>query len=338
MRFPKLITFICLFVALIFLSCAKKTDVMLVEQVAKIPLPPAIPMAPKFHVIAYVPEWSIDMNSIQFDKLTHINYAFILPTVKGDLSPIGDVSALKQLIAKAHSNKVKVLASIGGWNHGDASAFISLSANESYRKNFISQILRLFETYSFDGVDIDWETPKLGVSDKNFTALIKELSTAVHNEKKIITIAVPPLNEPGIENEVLTHIDFLNIMAYDSFSNLLNHSPYSLVVDGLAYWKGRGLPSSKAILGVPFYGRARKDWDFTSYVLYKDILQKGGSATSDTFNGIGYNGIQTIKKKTEYALKEAGGVMIWELSADVAGSNSLLNALNEVVTSNTDKN
>lgn len=331
MRFPKLITFICLFVALIFLSCAKKTDAVLVEQVAEIPSLPAIPSAPKFNVIAYVPEWSIDIKSIQFEKLTHINYAFILPTAKGDLSPINDISALKQLITKAHSNKVKVLASIGGWNHGDASAFISLSANESYRKNFVNQIIRLFETYSFDGVDIDWETPKPGVSDKNFTTLIKELSIAVHNEKKILTIAVPPLNEPGIENEVLNHIDFLNIMAYDSFGSLLNHSPYSLVVDGLAYWKGRGLPSSKAILGVPFYGRARKDWDFTSYVLYKDILQKGGLATGDTFNGIGYNGIPTIKKKTEYALQEAGGVMIWELSADVVGPNSLLSALNEVV-------
>ena len=40
-----------------------------------------------------------------------------------------------------------------------------------------------------------------------------------------------------------------------------------------------------------------------------------------------YNNVSTIKKKTELAMKEASGVMIWQLSGDTTGDNSLLNAV-----------
>ena len=43
-----------------------------------------------------------------------------------------------------------------------------------------------------------------------------------------------------------------------------------------------------------------------------------------------YNGIATIKKKTAFALQNAGGVMIWELLGDADAEKSLLNAVDEV--------
>src|SRR5262245_1566636 len=39
-----------------------------------------------FKVIGYMPSWSGDVNQIQYDKLTHINYAFLLPTSSGGLT------------------------------------------------------------------------------------------------------------------------------------------------------------------------------------------------------------------------------------------------------------
>ena len=42
----------------------------------------------------------------------------------------------------------------------------------------------------------------------------------------------------------------------------------------------------------------------------------------------------TFKAKTQLALNETAGVMIWELSTDVAGSSSLLNAIDEVIQAN----
>ena len=46
-----------------------------------------------------------------------------------------------------------------------------------------------------------------------------------------------------------------------------------------------------------------------------------------------YNRIHTIKDKTKLAMKEAAGIMIWELTYDVPGRKSLLNAIYQAATS-----
>jgi len=94
----------------------------------------------------------------------------------------------------------------------------------------------------------------------------------------------------------------------------------------LNYWKGRGLPASKAVLGVPFYGR-------NSWETFAQLVNRGANPYADTYNGIGYNGITTIKNKTNLAWDQGGGIMIWELSGDFNANNpnSLLSAIHEVV-------
>ncbi len=43
-----------------------------------------------------------------------------------------------------------------------------------------------------------------------------------------------------------------------------------------------------------------------------------------------YNGIPTIKNKTQLAMKKAAGIMIWEITYDLpSGRKSLLNAIYE---------
>lgn len=56
----------------------------------------------------------------------------------------------------------------------------------------------------------------------------------------------------------------------------------------------------------------------------------GASANADTWSYYGYNGLPTIRSKTNLALDEAGGIMMWELSGDATGNNSLLSAIHEV--------
>ncbi len=48
-------------------------------------------------------------------------------------------------------------------------------------------------------------------------------------------------------------VDFLNIMAYDGPGQ--NHSSYEFAEEALNYWRQRGLPQNKTVLGVPFYSR-----------------------------------------------------------------------------------
>jgi hypothetical protein len=59
----------------------------------------------------------------------------------------------------------------------------------------------------------------------------------------------------------------------------------------------------------------------------------GASPNADVFqNKYGYNGIPTIKSKTNLAYDRAGGIMMWELSNDEnTGANSLVSAIHEVV-------
>jgi hypothetical protein len=51
---------------------------------------------------------------------------------------------------------------------------------------------------------------------------------------------------------------------------------------------------------------------------------------SDT---IYYNGPNTIRKKTKLAMEKTSGVMIWELTQDAPGNNSLLKVINQAVDS-----
>jgi hypothetical protein len=67
-------------------------------------------------------------------------------------------------------------------------------------------------------------------------------------------------------------------------------------------------------------------------VEYNTIIGDGASATLDVFSTFGYNGLLTMKSKTSYAMSTGGGVGIWELSGDATGTNSLLTAINQVVT------
>lgn len=279
-----------------------------------------------FRVVGYMPSWAGAVNQIQFNKLTHVNYAFILPTSTGGLAALENPSKLQSLVASGHAANVKVLIAVGGWNNGNDSAFESLAANSTYRTNFVNNLMNFVNQYNLDGVDMDWEYPDNGASANNYTLLMQQLSTQLHNNGKLLTAAVVSENGGSIQNAVFNAVDFLNIMAYDGGG--ANHSTYNFAVNSLNYWQGRGLATSKTNLGVPFYGRSS-----SSYNDYKDILSQGGSPNSDTFGNIGYNGIPTIKSKTNLAYDRVGGIMIWDLNADATGGNSLLSAINEVIVS-----
>ena len=60
-------------------------------------------------------------------------------------------------------------------------------------------------------------------------------------------------NADGIQEAVFDQVDFFNIMAYDGPGQ--NHSSYEFAEEALNYWRQRGLPQSKTVLGVPFYSR-----------------------------------------------------------------------------------
>lgn len=297
-----------------------------------------------FKVVAYYPSWRPDsqQSKLRFDILTHVNYAFAIPTSDGSLKPLENPSGAKKLIAGAHANGVKVLLSVGGWSDGDTlldPVFASATGTAAKRTQLVNAILNMCAEYGFDGVDLDWEYPRTSGTYRQYEQLVAELSRRLKAQGKLLTAAViggtsvqgtPYSESMAFTDTALADLDWINVMAYDGDEGS-GHSTYSFAVSCGRYWRDtRGVPAEKVVLGMPFYGRPGS-------VMYSAILKSDGSAAEkDTiwYQGkqIWYNGADTIAAKTGFALDELGGVMIWEITQDAAGTtDSLLSVIGETI-------
>ncbi|MBN1597117.1 MAG: hypothetical protein JW894_02390 [Bacteroidales bacterium] len=302
-----------------------------------------------------------DTSRFPFNKLTHINLAFVNPDVSGNFNRNFD--ALVPFIKAAHSHNVKVLYSIGGGASPEEYHEL-LKQNKTRQvliKNLVSKVLQ----YDVDGVDVDLElgyvfgpngmaisrsfpreNPAIPGTDPNYGIFIMELAKALRSHNKLITVALPSRPADVVTQEVLSQFDFIYIMSYDHTGQSRpdrpgHHSTYVDAMDDLDYYRfNLMVPKEKLILGVPFYGRGFGPGlsdPVIAYMKYSDIVSTyAGAEWVDHWhlpNGyiMYYNGIPAIKNKTKLAKKEAAGIMIWELSYDAAGKKSLLNAIGEAV-------
>ncbi|MFM8998071.1 MAG: glycosyl hydrolase family 18 protein, partial [Candidatus Limnocylindrus sp.] len=71
-----------------------------------------------FRIVGYVTAGAV-LDVINVSKLTHINYAFLLPTKNGELKLFGSSAQLRRVVARAAEADVKVLISVGGWGWDD---------------------------------------------------------------------------------------------------------------------------------------------------------------------------------------------------------------------------
>lgn len=293
-------------------------------------------------VVAYVPNW-VDLGTfsgkIDYSRLSHINIAFENPVdVQGNLS-----FNLKDavLIEKARANKVKVLVSIGG---GSASTDKTLMERyftllrPTNRVDFAAKLADYVEAHGFDGLDVDIEGPSINA---DYGGFIAELSRALKSKGKLLTAALSKgYGGNRVPDGVFSNLDFVNIMAYDGTGSWApeapgQHSSLEFARDNTAYWLGRGLPKSKAVLGVPFYGYGfGKAFRNGSYAYSEIVAAYPGAENMDQAGEtIWHNGIPTIKAKAQYVLAEGlGGMMIWSLDNDVPGGKSLLAAMTDSLT------
>jgi chitinase len=147
----------------------------------------------------------------------------------------------------------------------------------------------------FDGIDIDWEYPGGGgqpyntvdaVNDKrNFTLLMQEFRTqldaqgALDGKRYALTAAIGAGTEKIAQTEPNLYgqyMDWVNVMTYDfhgawetktNFHAPLYHDPADPSTGVIAKYNSHdaitaliaaGMPKSKILLGVPFYGRGWK--------------------------------------------------------------------------------
>jgi GH18 family chitinase len=288
-------------------------------------IPSPTPAPRLFRVIGYLTESGIP-ETVPYERLTHINYAFLLPAKDGSFQPFANSWKLGNLVNLAHAKGVKVLISVGGW--GLDAQFETLAASPESRAVFVRDLVKFVADFALDGADIDWEYPKVGDSSQNFLTLLTELRAALPPDK-LLTAAVAAVgaSADGVPAEAFALLDFVNLMVYDG--DPAYHASMDYATASLAYWQGRGLPPEKTVLGVPFYSRP-------GAVPYRKLAQDNPAAAQTDFfeyNGAkqNYNGLPTIRAKTRLALEKASGIMFWTLENDTNDDLSLLKAIDETI-------
>jgi chitinase len=286
----------------------------------------------RFKVVGYFPSWHGDVAAIEWDRLTHVNYAFVLPTNAGAVVAFNGLKGIDQLVRAGHAHHVPVSIAVGGWNDGNDKAFEFIARRPALRATFVRNLMAFVKRHNLDGVDIDWEYPDPGESAQGYLALLRELRAQLGPAGKLLTTAVVGNGEnaAGIPDEAFAEVDFVNIMAYDADEadpgepiRYVHHSPYEFAEICLRFWRQRGVPQAKAILGVPFYGK-------NPGTPYRKLVQRDADAPNkDQLGTIYYNGVATMKRKTALARAEGGGIMIWELTDDTHDDTSLLRAIDE---------
>jgi len=288
----------------------------------------------QFRVIGYVPLGRTipDFSKIAFDRITHLNIAFVNPDSTGNITYR---EGFDSLIQKAHEYNIKVLASVGG---GSFNPYYSSLLADSNRKTFTAQLVKLMIDHNLDGLDIDIENDNL---DKNYEPFIIGLA-AMLPKHKLLTAALATWNGHLISDAALKKFDFISIMSYDQTGPWRPnepgpHSTYMKAEADLKYWRDeRKVPKRKLNLGLPFYGYCFGT-QYSQSMSYRDILATFPGANDqdqiipETGGVIHYNGLATIKQKTALALKNAGGIMIWQLLNDAEGDESLLLAINTMI-------
>ncbi len=316
-------TSFCLFLA----ACGAEAAPTAVPASAT-PMPTATAVsAPPFRIIGYVTD-AVIVELVPFDQLTHINYAFAIPNRDGTLKPMANGWKIDNLVRQAHEHDVQVLISVGGWGHDET--FEVLAADPAARDRLVQELVALVEKHNLDGVDMDWEYPDpVSISPdsaQNYVKLMQALGAEMRARGKLLTAAVVALGEygAGVDPVVFDEVDFLNLMVYDRGGEG-HHSSLEFAQESLAFWRGRGLPPEKMVLGVPFYGRP-------NYATYKQLVaaDPAHAFTDETeWNGRTeyYNGIPTIQQKTRLAQEQGSGIMIWTLEQDTQDESSLLRAI-----------
>lgn len=291
-------------------------------------------------VVCYIATWAVyrtgegkfELGNLEPSLCTHLVYSFAgldetTNSIKS-LDPWQDLEkdygkgGYKRLVSlKQRYPHLKVTVAIGGWNEG-SEKYSKMASKAETRAKFVESVLTFLKTYSFDGLDLDWEYPtKRGGSpeDKaNYVALVKELKQAFEPYDYILTAALgagkDTMDSAYELGKLSRYLDLIHMMCYDyhgTWDKLVGANAPLRGTDEedvlsveytIKYLLSHGVSPYKMVLGLPMYGR--------NFILTNpDVsdIQFGLTPTLDTgFQGpwtkengfIGYNEIclQTTNK------------------------------------------
>lgn len=333
-------------------SCKAPTSTQTSSSTTSAPSPSATGVDTKTAtnkiMAGYWPDW-VNSNfppaQIDFTKFDMLNYAFALPTAQFDLSIPTDPSGglLRSFVKACKAGDTKALLSIGGW--GGSTYFSPAVRTSASRKTFITNILKVYNQYGLDGIDLDWEYPgqtgagnQLDASDTaNFQTFLTELRAALP-QGALITGAVshnPWMASNGQPVQSVARaaaaMDYVMIMNYDVWgsssvpgpnaplANLCGNStqPGASAAAGVKQWSAAGMPRNKILLGIPSYGYINTSGKKTLRTRAVGLSSLDGSSGSGqiNFNMLVQQG--ALKKGADGLYDGAGGfTKYWDDCSD----------------------
>jgi chitinase len=220
--------------------------------------------------MGYYASWAPDqypIPEIEWSGLTHIAMAFYLPNQDGSMTLAGGNPQLAiNLIAAAHANGVKAIASIGGAD--SQSGFQAATASGSVA-SFAANLVSLVTTTGYDGIDIDWEP-----MDKTDEPAVIDIANRIRKAKPgaLLTIPIGAINvNLGADLSgfptIAAAYDQLNIMSYGqagawsgwkswhSSALYQTDSATPISIDStVKLYLAAGVPAAKLGIGIGFYG------------------------------------------------------------------------------------
>ena len=285
------------------------------------------------YVVGYLPYYSSGAaERIDFEALTHLNIAFANPDSSGKLYLEMSDETIKSIVKQCHDNDVKAILSLGGGSISSTNYNAIMRGKPEGITAFNEQLMDFCRRYAFDGVDVDFEFIASSPAWEYFEDWMLALKKDCNKNVLLLTAAVATWYSDNISDKAMACFDYVMVMAYDNDGDSENHSKYSYAESEMKHYENRGIKKEKLILGVPFYGysySASGQMQWNSGKSYRNIVAENPSAAnSDYASGFAYNGKETIRKKAELS-KQYGGIMIWELSQDASGSDSLLKVIKD---------
>lgn len=261
-------------------------------------------------VFGYYSTWHYDgySNLKKNVDVINLSFAYVYPNFTLDMSQV-DKNIDNYLSVRKYG--VRVVLSVQGYG-ANGQNFSDAASTAEGRKKLADEMLKVVETYHFDGIDIDWEYPTYEtsrpVADKeNYTLLMQTIYATfkMANEDYLVTAALPG-GAYGYKRynlkDVEPYIDYLHLMTYDlEASGLAVHHSALYVSNGTAQsasadasveiYNLRGFPMSKIVIGIAFYGKYTSLSNPGTSILRK---QTSGSYKTLTYESIYSNYISKI--------------------------------------------
>lgn len=304
--------------------------------------------------IAYLPYYRGFDPDFDYALYTHIHYFSIWPGADGSFIYPGSMDSLSmatdfhRVADAAQPFGVEMVMTFGGTAASGSANFLEMAGDDAARAVFIQNVSRLCDTWSIDGIDIDWEWHAPAdtlVSNQAYRDLMQDVRELTNERGISFSIDISPSSWNGKYSpaDAVNLADYLNVMSY-SYNGAWSaktghHAPISKGVSiGLDYWYTRGIPLSKLNLGVAFYGFAYSGtyqdgaaFSSASSILYRDVevlLDAGYTVVADSAKGsycyseadnriVYYESPDNVADKMRYAMDNGlSGVLIWELGGD----------------------